>query len=151
MTTLLQDLNVRWTADLSVGSLLLDEHNRRMFSRLAEADGVLDAAVGGQEADLAGWLAATLDRLEVLLQEEERELAAAGYPELPFHRQLHGRARAKMQAARAHLDKRPGPLALDTLVRETCAELAIWLMRHVQDADKLFSPYVDARFRNAGP
>ena len=123
-----------------------------MFEQLGEADGVLDAAASGVDhVDLAAWLSGTLDRLEVLLQEEERELAAVGYPELPFHRQLHGRARAKMQAMRSHLEKRPGPVLLELLVRESCAELAVWLMRHVQDADKLFAPYVDVRFRNAGP
>ena len=146
MKTLLRDVNVLWTPDLTVGSVSLDERNRAMFGRLAAAEETIGSAT---PSGLSGWLRATLDQLELLLQAEERELDAIGYPELDFHRRLHGRARTRIQSCRIQLDKAEDPAVLAQLTRDICAELAVWLMRHMQDADKLFFPYIDTRYRDA--
>ena len=148
---LLHDINVLWTRDLAVGSATMDARNRDMFARLSVIGGggastalAIPAATAAPAA-LADSLLQALAQLEVLLDEEERELEAAGYPELVFHRQLHQRARARLAYARTQLSKAADASAAVALSRDTCAGLAVWLMRHVQDADKLFLPYIDAR------
>lgn len=141
----LRDVNVLWTPDLTVGSASLDEHNREMFEQLGTIEEVIASA--SPEA-LAIWLTEVTDQLSWLLAAEEEELAGIGYPELAFHRQLHDRARARIEASRIQLAKKPDAFMLSTLARDTCAALSIWLMRHVQDADKLFFPYIDPRYRD---
>jgi hemerythrin-like metal-binding protein len=140
-----KDIIVRWTADMSVGCVLLDRHNERMFGDFAQAEAMAETLT---PAALTHWLASVLDRFEILLQKEEAELADAGYPELTFHRTLHDRARARLQAVRVQLNKSPDARALVMLARESCVAFSVWLMRHIQDADKLFLPYVDARYRS---
>ncbi len=147
MDTFLNELSVLWTADMAVGCLRLDQHNEHMFRELAAADAM---AASMAPAALAAWLSAVFDRFDWLLQEEEKELAGAGYPELAFHCTLHARARARIQAARAQLAKSSDAESLAVLAHNSCVELSVWLMRHIQDADKLFFPYVDKRYRS-GP
>ena len=147
MDELLHDANGLWTADLTVGSTALDQANCAMFSVLASAESRVAAATG---PELAAWLSAVVDRFDGLLRAEEAELATIGYPELAFHRQLHDHARGCIQAARNRLARQPHAVMLEQLTRDTCTELAVWLLRHVQDADQLFFPYIDARFRRCG-
>ena len=143
MNALLIDLNVGWSADLGVGNAALDARNRAMLDSLAAAPQVIAAGA----LDPATWLHALLADMEHLLKAEEAELAAIGYPELIFHRQLHDRARRLMQSARVALDKASDALQVAAVVQTRSAELAVWFMRHMQDADKLFFPYIDVRYR----
>ena len=128
-----------------MGSGSLDAQNRAMFEQLAATEQVIAAA---SRPALAAWLLEVIEQMAWLLTAEEGELAQIGYPELVFHRRLHDRARARIQATRTQLDKSPDEAALKLLARETCSQLAVWLMRHVQDADKLFFPYIDVRYRD---
>ena len=146
METILQDMDVLWTADLKVGCSALDERNAALLDQLSRTE---SAVAASDSAGLAAWLVARCDQLDILLQEEERELAAVGYPELVFHQRLHDRARAITRHARVQLQRVDTPAALATLARESCAALALWLPRHIVDADRLFLPYVDIRFRVA--
>ena len=127
MEPILNEISVLWTADMAVGCLRLDQHNEHMFRELAAADAM---AASMAPAALAAWLSAVFDRFDWLLQEEEKELAGAGYPELAFHRTLHARARARIQAARAQLAKSPDAESLAVLAHNSCVELSVWLMRH---------------------
>ena len=143
MNALLLEVNIGWTADLSVGNAALDARNQAMLDSLAAAPQVIAAGT----LDPATWLHALFADMEYLLKAEEAELAAIGYPELIFHRQLHDRARRMMQSARVALDKAPDALQVEAVVQARSAELAVWFMRHIQDADKLFFPYIDVRYR----
>ena len=142
MNALLSDMNVGWTADLSVGSITLDACNQSMLDSLAAADKVIAAGLPEPGTGLHGLLA----EMEQLLKAEEVKLGTIGYPELVFHRQLHDRARRMMQSARVALDKATYPAQVEAVVRARSAELSVWFMRHIQDADKLFFPYIDARY-----
>ena len=142
MNALLLDINVGWTVDLSVGSAALDARNQSMLDQLAGAERIVDAGV----PEPGAWLHGLVAEMEALLKAEETQLAAVGYPELVFHRQLHDRARRMMQSARVALDKAAGTAQVEAVVRARSAELAVWFMRHIQDADKLFFPYIDARY-----
>ena len=142
MNALLLDVNVGWTVDLSVGSAALDARNQSMLDSLAAADKVIAAGL----PEPGTWLHGLLAEMEQLLKAEEVKLGTIGYPELVFHRQLHDRARRMMQSARVALDKATDPAQVEVVVRARSAELSVWFMRHIQDADKLFFPYIDARY-----
>ncbi|MDY7572984.1 hemerythrin domain-containing protein [Actimicrobium sp. CCI2.3] len=143
MTTSLASL---WSPDLAVGSIALDRRNRDVFETLAAASSrvaCLDAA------DLKRWLRTTYTQFDTLLMEEEAELAEIAYPELVFHRKLHDQARSITRTARMQLARPDSADVVAVLARESCAALSFWLMRHVIDVDKLFFPYIDARYRAA--
>ena len=146
MDSLIQDMDVVWTADLTVGCPSLDERNARLLDQLSRIGSMIAAADCEQ---LSGWLTARYDQLDFLLQEEEHELAEADYPELAFHQRLHEHARAITRNARQQLQRITAPAELAALACESCDALALWLPRHIVDADRLFFPYVDIRFRMA--
>lgn len=143
MNAPLIDINVGWTPDLSVGSTLLDARNLALLDALSNIDRVIAAGV----PEPGAWLRGLLVDLENLLAAEETELAAIDYPELAFHRLLHDHARGLIDATSMALEKADGRLQIEVIVRTRGAELSVWLMRHVQDADKLFFSYIDMRYR----
>ena len=147
MEAFVQDVDLLWSADLTVGCAALDERNARMLDQLARAASVIAST---DPSHLVAWADALYDQFDLLLLEEERELTAADYPELPFHRRLHDRARAMTAQARLKLQQASTPAAVAAVASQGCAALGLWLPRHVVDADRLFFPYVDGRFRGAG-
>ena len=142
MNPLLLDVNVGWTGDLSVGSAALDGRNQSVLDQLAGAGQI----IATECPEPGAWLHGVFAEMEQLLKVEEAVLGTIGYPELVFHRQLHDRARRMMQSARVAIDKAASPAQVEAVVRARSTELAVWFMRHIQDADKLFFPYVDARY-----
>jgi hemerythrin len=143
MTTSLTSL---WSPDLGVGSIALDRRNREVFEQLAIVGSQIERL---DTANLTRWLRATYTQFDTLLMEEETELAEIAYPELAFHRTLHEQARSITRAARLQLARPDSADLIAVLARESCAALSFWLMRHVIDVDKLFFPYIDARYRVA--
>ncbi len=135
-----------WSPDLGVGSVALDRRNREVFDQLATAGSRIDRL---DAPDLTRWLRATYTQFDILLTEEEAELAEIAYPELVFHRKLHEQARSIIRAACLQLARADSVDLVAALARESCAALSFWLMRHVIDVDKLFFPYIDARYRGA--
>ena len=144
MVTIEYDADILWTTELTVGCSALDERNQSMLDQLAQATAIIGTA---DPVSLADWLTGCCEQLDTLLLEEEEELARAGYPELAFHRRLHDQARAMTRDLRSQLQRAPAPAALRLLARAGCDAMARWLPRHVVDADRLFFPYVDQRFR----
>ena len=143
MNAPLVEVNVGWTPDLSVGSTLLDARNLALLDALSNIEYVIAAGV----PEPGAWLRGLLLDLKYLLAAEEAELAAIDYPELAFHRLLHDHARGIIDATSMALDKADNWRQVEAIVRTRGTELSVWLMRHVQDADKLFFPYIDIRYR----
>ena len=135
--------SLHWTNDLSVGCVALDECNRQMFGELARVEQQLTE---NSIEQLSRWLSTRLNQFELLLHSEEKLLAAADYPELTFHQQLHWQATEMIRHIRLQLAECTLHAALALLVQNSCSQLALWLMQHILDADKLFFPYVDARY-----
>lgn len=147
MKAIVQDVDFLWTADLTVGSPMLDERNRQMLAGLAVAQAV---TASGDSSALEGWLWARLHEFARLLDEEEIELEAVGYPELALHRHLHETARTILRDASYRLQDEEvlSNEMLVILASETCSALSLWFPRHIVEVDHLFFPYVDRRFRN---
>ncbi|MFT5590253.1 MAG: hemerythrin-like metal-binding protein [Bradyrhizobium sp.] len=135
-----------WSPDLAVGSIALDRRNRDIFDQLAAAGSRIERF---DAADLTRWLRAIYTQFDTLLLEEEAELAEVAYPELAFHRTLHEQARSIIRTARLQLARPDSAERVAVLAHESCTALSFWLMRHVIDVDKLFFPYIDARYRVA--
>lgn len=137
---------LKWTTELSVGCDCLNDRNRALLDELASTESIIAAA--GSDA-LVTWMRDRLNQFAQLLDDEENELAAADYPELPFHRQLHDEGRRIAVHTLAQLERCASDAALTKLVRTSCTSLALWFVRHVLDVDTFFAPYVDSRFRTA--
>lgn len=146
MDTLHLPASLQWSSDLSVGCDALDERNRSILEVLTSREKIIAASSG---EDLARWMANTLAQFEHLLDAEEIELAAVDYPEIDFHRQLHDQGRSVAGSMRAQLRTCDSDAALILLIRAGCASIALWFVRHVQDADPFFFPYVDVRYRTS--
>ena len=146
MTPSLNPVATLWTHDMSVGSEMLDAQNRHIFNQLA----VAERMVASDHAEIpTAWLLALFGQVDALLAVEEHELAAIDYPEMAFHHALHERGRSMLQNARIQLSRSNTAELVTAVARESCAALSLWLMRHVLEADKLFLPYIDARYCNA--
>ena len=135
-----------WNPDLAVGNVTLDRRNRDVFEQFAAVDSRIERL---DAPELARWLRAVYAQFDTLLLEEETELAEIAYPELAFHRKLHEHGRNLIRNARLQLSRADTPELAAALARDSCTALSVWLMRHVIDVDKLFFPYIDARFRVA--
>ncbi len=137
---------LKWTTDLSVGCDRMNHRNRALLDELATTEKIIASASSDA---LAEWMQARLDQFSQLLDDEEKELAAADYPELAFHRLLHDEGRRIAGHAATQLRYSASNEALPKLVQTSCTGLALWFVRHALDADQFFSPYVDSRFRTA--
>jgi hemerythrin-like metal-binding protein len=145
MNAATHNVSVLWSNDLAVGSDALDTHNHDMFAQFAECEAMIASCTS---VELVAWFHSVLNQLDALLLAEQEVLASIDYPELAFHCKIHTQATTRCMIARDQLAKTADETHIQQITRETCAALTVWLMRHVQDADKLFFPYIDARFRS---
>lgn len=144
MSLLLNDASMLWTQDLTVGSQAIDARNRELFTRLAGAETMIASS---SSEHLEHWMMQVCEEFEAVLSAEESELATIGYPEMDFHRRMHERGRNIARNSRAQMERSHNANWIETLTRDTCSALSVWMMRHVIEADKLFVPYMEARFR----
>lgn len=119
---------IEWTDDLATGIVTIDEQHQELYRQVAALHGMM------RQADLAR-LPEVLDYLvRYTLEhfaEEERQMAAAGYPGLESHARHHamfvedlGRQRAKLAGGVTG----SAVLALSTWLGE-------WLREHVRKVD----------------
>ena len=145
MGQLLDNPSMLWTDDLTVGSPAIDARNRQLFTRLAGAETMIASS---SSEHLEQWLVQMFDEFEATLAAEESELATIGYPELDFHRRMHERGLNIIRTSRMQIARSHNGTWVEAIARDTCSALSVWMMRHVIEADKLFVPYIDARFRD---
>lgn len=145
MAQLLNDASMLWTQDLTVGSQTIDARNRQLFMRL---DGAETMIASSSSEHLEQWLTQMFDEFETTLAAEEDELVMIGYPELEFHRRMHEQGRNIVRTSRMQIARSHSATWVEAIARDTCSALSVWMMRHVIEADKMFVPYIGARFRD---
>ncbi|RMF47003.1 MAG: hypothetical protein D6751_03700 [Deltaproteobacteria bacterium] len=128
---------VAWNESFVTGVVTIDQQHRQLFDILNRLhDKSLNA-----HADRTD-LQASLDRLDQYARfhfaEEERLMEAGNYPDLDPHRQSHERFREKLAGLKQ--------LAEEGDLREAFAAslsfLLEFLVRHVQQEDQLYVPWV---------
>lgn len=125
---------VTWHPSLSVGIAHLDDHHRRLIDLLNQ----LGAAVGaGNPREVTGLVLGELIRYVYYhFGEEERLMEAAGYDDLPAHRQSHRIMAEHVRSLEQHYDRDPSAV----VAAELHAFLADWLVHHISSEDARYAP-----------
>jgi hemerythrin len=121
-----------WTRYFSVGDESLDAEHQTTIGLINR----LHAALAGKrtETDL-GQIADELIRSTVThFQHEEQVMLDCGFPDLEDHSLLHERLQERTIDLRAHLNAARGP--------EMLRFLKSWWCNHIQDKDKMYTPYL---------
>ena len=129
----------RWSERLSVGHPTLDQHHRRLF---ALTDRAAEMAVGAADRIAVRELLDELIRYTAYhFAEEERLMAAAGFPFLDLHRDSHRGIVMRIEDLADTANDRP-PAAILT---ETALFLAGWLVHHIEIEDFEYREFVGVR------
>lgn len=131
---------VEWTNDLSVGIELVDEQHKMLIQRLND----LTEAVQLQQGPYK--IGSTLDFLieytDFHFSEEERHMAANGYPNLETHKLKHEEFKSTLSALEQDF-RDDGPThdlaaSIDTL-------LVNWLLKHIRAVDTEFGTFLKGK------
>lgn len=134
------DERPRFDSRYAVGIDQVDREHQKLFeiagrvhdSLAAEGDAAIDAARSA--------VAELLDYTATHFANEEKLMAAAGYPELEAHRTLHRNliSQAREMEMRAEFGERHVPIELNRFIYN-------WLIDHIMDNDKKFGAFATAR------
>lgn len=129
---------ITWTEELSVGIDRLDAHHQRLIDLVNQ----LGMAVQTDDAShVTGLVLGELIRYVFYhFGEEERLMEAAGYADLPAHRQSHRIMAEHVRTLEKNYDADPSRV----VAAELYAFLADWLMHHIRSEDLRYIPALAA-------
>ena len=126
--------HVAWKPFYSVGNAAIDDQHKRLLTI------VDDLYVAVQTGNVQTRVQSVLDRLAdyttVHFDYEERVMRECGYPRLEAHIVMHQEMRRRALEFRANPDAVAG--------HELLQFVKNWWVRHVQNQDKEYAPYLDA-------
>jgi hemerythrin len=128
-----------WDESYSVGHPRMDEHHRKLFDMIANlksamaSDDVLLEYYA--ELEVAGRLA---NYATIHFAEEEAIMAAAGYPDLERHKELHRFFISKIGELEYGMEVGGETPHLEKL----CGFLENWLAGHILGEDRKYEPYI---------
>lgn len=123
-----------------VGIEQIDREHRRLIEIAARVHDGLAASGADAIAAARAAVAELLDYTATHFASEEALMAAAGYPELEAHRQLHRRliSQARDMEMRAEFGEQHVPVELSQFLYK-------WLVDHIMANDKKFGQFMAAR------
>ena len=126
---------LEWKPFYSVGDASLDEEHKRL---LGIVDDLHTAIQAGNQQDL---VQDVLDRLTHYTMthfdhEEQVMCRGCGYPRFEAHKVMHDEMRRRTLELRATPE--------DIAVRDLLQFVKNWWVRHIQNQDKAYAPYLDA-------
>ncbi len=127
----------QWTDSWSVGSDLLDDDHSTILTLIRE----IEALSGNRDASrqVGSIVAAVAAYTDVHFRREEAVMEAAGYPDLPNHRDLHESLKARTnQFLRVALET-PNQIEIDVLHHF----LKTWWESHILQVDMAYRPYLE--------
>jgi len=130
---------IQWTPALAVGHELIDSQHQELFRRfgaLVSALSQSDRAAVGQLFDFLG------EYVVVHFSEEEKLMAATGYPAHAIHRAAHERF-IRDYADLKRLYEAAGPSAAVTVKTQTW--VFDWLKAHISGTDIRFAEWLRTR------
>lgn len=126
-----------WDESYNTGVAIIDQQHRQLFETLNR----LHEKRQNPKSDRGDFLT-TLDSLKQYahfhFDEEERLMAEAGYPELDAHREEHQAFREKM----TEFQQLSHTAELKDLFSESLSYLFDYLVKHVQQEDRRYVPYL---------
>ncbi|MCX7164585.1 MAG: bacteriohemerythrin [Rhodocyclales bacterium] len=123
---------IEWTAALSTGVELLDEHHKAIFQWVAK----LENAAADKHTLLGAYAITRLkNNAEEHFAAEESLMKSAGYPDLAEHMAEHATFRAKLREL--HVNSVGKDISADTV-----RFLRNWLTEHVAKTDMAYVPFL---------
>jgi hemerythrin len=127
---------LQWTENLSVGITRMDDHHKKLIELI---NLLFEAMSGDATSAVDTVLNDLLDYTRYHFGEEEKMLAACGYPDLEEHQAVHrSMVKEVLEMRQRYLDKPssvPASEALDFLSK--------WLMRHIIGKDLRYRPFAE--------
>lgn len=123
-----------WQPFYSVGDPELDEEHKRVLGIIEELREAIEA--GNAQSHVQGILDQLVRYTMTHFEHEEQVLKACGYPKLAPHEAMHDEMRRRTLAMKATPDAVAG--------RDLLEFVRGWWVRHIQNQDKSYSPYLDA-------
>ncbi|MGE5475806.1 MAG: bacteriohemerythrin [Bacteroidales bacterium] len=120
---------IQWTEEMSVGVPRLDDHHRRLIDLTNQLGAAI--AAGDTQATTGAVLGELIRYVYYHFGEEERLMEAAGYAELPSHRQHHKAMAEHVRGLEERYDRDPEAVMTQDLHRF----LADWLINHIRSED----------------
>lgn len=129
-------LDLTWNTDYLLGIEVIDEQHRRLFAYFEDIDQAIE------QGDSTKVIAVVHGLVEYAISHnsfEESLMAAANYPRLAQHREVHEtfKSRANKFVKRLHNNVDPFKVAEQVRVY-----IGLWLISHVKHDDKDYAPYV---------
>ena len=125
---------VEWKPFYSVGDASLDAEHQRLLGLI---DDLCTAVMAGHGQDRVREI---LDRLSdytmTHFDHEERVMLSCGYPNIEAHMTMHDEMRRRTRGFRAEPDL--------VVERDLLQFLKEWWVRHIQNQDKGYAPYLHA-------
>jgi len=128
---------LQWTENLSVGVARMDDHHKKLVDLINQ---VFEAMSGDATATVDTVLSDLLDYTRYHFGEEEKLLAACGYPDLEEHQGVHRAMVKEVLDMRQRYLENPASVPAS----ETLDFLSKWLMRHIIGKDLRYRPFAEA-------
>ena len=128
------DHYVEWKPFYSVGDAEIDNQHKRLLGMVEDL--YVATQMGHSEARVQEVLERLADYAVTHFDYEERVMRGCGYPNFDAHKAMHDEMRRRVVELRAS----PNAIAENDLLRF----VKNWWVRHIQNQDKAYSPYLDA-------
>jgi hemerythrin len=128
---------IEWNEDLNVGIDSIDEQHRQLIKLINDLHEVIRDQ--NPSSEVAKVLEALVAYVDFHFADEERLIAAAHYPDLDAHRDLHQWLRGQVMAYVD--DYTANPRAV--MAAELFEFLSDWLICHIMSEDMRFRPWLE--------
>jgi hemerythrin len=128
---------VEWKPFYSVGDASIDDEHKRLLGMIDEM--YQATQLGNDQMRFYGVLEELADYTVVHFDHEERLMRQCGYPDFDAHKTMHEEMRRRALEFRAN--------ANSVVARDLLQFLKIWWVRHIQNQDKGYAPYLEAVIR----
>lgn len=132
-------MSIPFGPQFETGIPSVDAQHARLFQIAAEVEDALALAPGASHTALARAVHDLVDYTRVHFAHEEALMAAASYPQLAAHQQLHHDLLRQVQEMSMRID-----IEDDTTALDLSRFLAGWLREHIQSADREFATFAAA-------
>lgn len=131
---------VEWKSDYSVGYDNIDRQHQELFRRF---NALIEACKESRGREKVGELLGFLDDyVESHFGDEERLMAAHGYPGEAEHRRLHDTFRGELARLKKILGEEGASVHLIVTTNETVLQ---WLINHIRKTDTLLGAFLRSR------
>jgi hemerythrin len=125
---------VEWKPFYSVGDAALDGEHQRLLGIVDDLHAAIEA--GHEQSRIQGSLNRLAEYTMTHFDHEEQKLYACAYPDLDAHKIMHEEMRRRALEFQANPD-----MIAD---RDLLQFVKNWWVRHIQNQDKKYAPYLDA-------